>query len=685
MKRGVWVVAASLCVVGAVALGQSARRGRGGSDVAISKVDVTAQAKQLDALVLKAAEAKGLKPTPVVDDLAFLRRASLDLIGRVPTYEEIERYRADKPAERRGKLVKRLINSGGFVDRMAIFFGDMMNVRSREDEGRGLESYIKRSLAANKPYDVMVREILTANGSARGNQAVGFFISEGADPFQMAAKTSHVFMGTRIHCAQCHNHPFDEWKRQQFYSLAAYFGKTKLYFPEDDALAPSVTETKKNVVTWPPKGKDAKPLDPSWPFMKEDKDAAHLQAVIARRAKLQEMRAADAMLGEKAEAGIDAAPELAGANSAKGEMSKAAASIKLAPTRDALAELLTSVQNKLFAQSMANRLWAEFVGRGIVNPVDDFRADNVPSNPELLTYLGDEFIASNYDLRAMVEMIVLSETYARSRSVTSDKGQREVLEQAFVAAPLRRMIAEQMYDSLVTAGHLRTPKYRADENLREVTETVLVARPKEMKPVPKPAPTTAAATAQKPVNETESSEVELEDLLSNPEEKPMLAGKEMLNQATAEEPMRVRREYVYEYKKVTKVYDFNPTFGPAARIAAPAPSEHFLRQFGQSGRTLLGVKRDSMPTMRQGLILLNGSLANEAARVGTLEPMWGLLDAKAVDGAVKRAYMEIFTREPSAEEMQGAKTLIEGAPTRAEGMADLRWAMLNSNEFRYLP
>jgi len=139
-------------------------------------------------------------------------------------------------------------------------------------------------------------------------------------------------------------------------------------------------------------------------------------------------------------------------------------------------------------------------------------------------------------------------------------------------------------------------------------------------------------------------------------------------------------------REVKQVIDDNPVFSSSLRMASPAPIGHFLRVFGQTDRTDLATQRDNSPSMRQALMMLNGRLTNEAARVGALEPMYKLLTPKPdLEKAIRLAYHEILTREPSAEEQAEAKKIIQESKTALDGMADLRWALLNCNEFRYLP
>jgi len=146
-----------------------------------------------------------------------------------------------------------------------------------------------------------------------------------------------------------------------------------------------------------------------------------------------------------------------------------------------------------------------------------------------------------------------------------------------------------------------------------------------------------------------------------------------------------RRKFVD--KVIEKTVDDNPRYTSAMRMPSPAPPAHFLRVFGQPARDLLGDHRDHSPSMRQALMMLNGKVTHEASRVGKLEPIYSLLVGKKADlpSAIKMAYREILTREPSAEELADAQTVIKGAASEVDGMADLRWVLFNSHEFRFIP
>jgi hypothetical protein len=672
-------------------------------------------ADRVDAFVANAARTNELRPTDRCDDNAFLRRVTVDLIGRIPTAEEFDAFHRLPAAERRAAWVRRLLADARFADRWTVFYGDMFRIRSDAEGGQLLADFVRRSLADGKPYDTMVREMITGVGAPRGNPSVGFLTSDGADPFEMTGIASQVFMGVRLKCAQCHDHPFDSWTREDYYGLAAFFGKTTLYQRERPRVV-MVTESPTSRVLWPPMAKDGetqKPMMPTWPFEMQPDTApdGHIRAMLAKRAAAKAKKptgpsvddliaAADRQLGTAAATvnatrKKDEAERLADAiDNDRRRVGRELARIPPSPDRERLAELVTHPRNRYFAWHLVNRVWSELFGRGFVEPVDDFRDDNRPSHPEVLDLLADEFIASGYDLRALLELITSTATYQRAALEGKQPDDRERAEELFAAARLRRMTAEVLYDSIVVAGHLGEFKYPAGANMKETK--VVVATPKKTAAVPSltadlagdAMPEMAAKPKViKPYSIEEA--IEAERPLSAADE-AMLALDRMEIESNEAIQARMMRpdapEMEYDYETVTQRYDDNPRFDSSLRMASPAPPEHFLRQFGQPARVGLGEARDSASSVRQALILLNGRITNEAARVGPLEPIAALLEpTRPIEPAVRHAYIEILTRPPSAEELKAAVKVVESAENRESGVADLRWALLNCNEFRFLP
>ena len=203
-----------------------------------------------------------------IDDLAFLRKASIDFLGRIPTHAEIVAYRKGSRDNRRGRLVEKLAAHPRFNERWAVFFADMLRIRSNATGGRQMLAYVHQAVAEGKPYDEMVHEFVSANGKLGRNPAVGFVLGDDVDPMALAGATAQVFLGVRIQCAECHDHPFDDWKQKEFYELAGFFGKTKRV---ENRFARSVytTEGHEMAVQWPPERENPetrKPVAPRFPF-----------------------------------------------------------------------------------------------------------------------------------------------------------------------------------------------------------------------------------------------------------------------------------------------------------------------------------------------------------------------------------------------------------------------------------
>jgi len=683
--------------------------------------DPRATAAAVDKL-LAAENAAGPKTldAPALSDLAFLRRAYVDLTGRIPTDAEIQKYLAIPADQRRSKVLEELMAREQFADRWAVFYGDMLRVRYNTDGGAALQAMVHESIRTNVPYDVLTRKLLGASGRANTTPATGFLLGDDADPYALTGIVSQVFMGVRISCAQCHNHPFDTWTREEFYDLAAFFGRTQRveHRVKMQVLGIFLNERVSTTILWPPedkaKGKTREPVKASFPFKMDEGDGpnkhiARLKALRDQEAAVAKAKAAKT--GTSVDDLLDGATTTAKTTDPLDVTSEAKAAVRkidlegdlyrASELRRQLAEQVTDPRNRFYSRAMVNRVWAELIGRGFVDPVDDFRNDNPPSHPKTLDYLADEFVASGYDFKFLVNAIVSSAAYQKGHLAgTVPVADRLAAEKAFTAAPPRRMGSEAIFDSIVLAGHLFGHKHRPGDNVTTVTNYVQV--PVGVKEDPKkPGSKTVAGDAMMAAKPTPAGggydlekgiEVDFKDVLKkkdgldidkmNAKSSEELEAEMMMKNGTM--PGKRMR---YTTKEVKTLVDENPKFNSSMRMASPAPVGHFLRVFGQTDRTALDERRDHSPSMRQALMMLNGKLTNEAARVGPLEPVFNLVSGEKtdLDAAIKLVYREALTREPTADEMADAKAILRGAATPADGIADLRWALFNSNEFRFIP
>jgi hypothetical protein len=665
-----------------------------------------------DVLLKEQATEKLPAASPRVDDLSFLRRASVDLIGRIPTVEEIAKFQALPESSRREQWIDQLLKDARFSERWTVFFADMLRIRSQADGGSQLLEYVHQSLQEGKPYDEMTRELIGTNGHPQQRPAAGFVLSDDVQPMALAGATAQVFLGLRLACAECHDHPFDDWKQTEFYELAAFFGQTKrmevgkvrrIYSTETDTMA----------VQWPPeteKPPTRAAVTPKFPFeMVTYKETPHFIKRL-EQSRQQPVKATPALATDKSLDALLDEPTTASSNSKDAAMARKEAKAALqkidvskdlyraSALREKLAGLVTDPRNPYFARAFVNRVWAELVGRGFVEPLDNFSAYNQLRYPQTLQFIAQEFIATGYDVRQLIKLIMLSAPYQRGHlAAGADSATVALAETSFRTTRPRRILGEALFDSVITAGHLTNFKWPQGANLREVSRQIRVplvptnpsdksepSDPPMMMTAKKPKPTanpydvektlsrSPADVANNTTNELAAMKAEADAAL---EAEKMAKAMAMAAQANNNER--------YKLETITERIDDNPKFSSTLLMETPAPPSHFLRVFGQPARDGLGEFRDEAPSLRQELLMLNGKATHEAARVGPLEPIAKLMSEPAK--AIEHAYLEILTRRPTADEQRDAQAVLSAATTPLEGMADLRWALFNCHEFRFLP
>ena len=355
------------------------------------------QYNYIDELVDGKLERIRVQPSPPVADSDFLRRVSLDLTGRLPGPEEIRAFLAD-PADRqekRTRAIERLIGSGAYVDHWTLKWGDLLRNNRKFLGHKGIWSFrewIRQSVAENKPYDQLVRELLASRGSTLENPAVNYF-RVARTPQDAMETTTQLFLGVRMVCAQCHDHPFEKWTQDQYFQMSAFFSAI--------GIRPGFKSGEEIVYE---KRQDAE--------LKHPKDGR----VVEPRYLLP----------------VQGAPKLDGTGD----------------QRPALVEWLTSKQNPFFARAVANRVWSYFFGRGIIEPVDDIRASNPAVNAPLLDALAQDLKDHDYDLQHLMRTIVESRTYQASIRTNSWNENDGI---NFSRRIPRRLSAEQLADAISAA------------------------------------------------------------------------------------------------------------------------------------------------------------------------------------------------------------------------------------------
>ena len=348
-------------------------------------------ANRVDELIHRKLRKLRVIPSPLCDDSTFLRRVYLDTIGLLPEPSEYARFMTDRRPDKRKRLVDELLERPEFTELWVMKWAELLQVRNVKG---GFFGWLRKRFLANVPMDRMVRELLTAEGGFFRDPPAQYFRQVGK-PKILAENVAQVFMGTRIQCAQCHNHPFDRWTMNDYYGFAAFFTQLGSKHNWED--------TREKIVFNKGSGEIRHPID---------------QRVMPPK-----------FLG-------GSTPKLAGRD-----------------RRAILADWLTAADNPWFARNLANIAWTQFFGRGIVAPVDDVRLSNPPSNPELLDFLAARLVTDGYDFRKLIRIITLSHAYQRvTRPTASNRADRR----NFSHAAFRRLRAEVLHDCLCQATGVPT-------------------------------------------------------------------------------------------------------------------------------------------------------------------------------------------------------------------------------------
>jgi len=357
-----------------------------------------AENNYVDTLVNQKLRKVKILPSEACTDAEFLRRASFDLTGLPPTPERVRAFLAD-PAEstaKRDRAIDALIAGPEFVAHWAHKFADLFQVNRKYLGDKGTWAFlrwIEKAVESNTPYDRIVRELLTARGSSYDNPAVNYMRAN-KEPSVALENATQLFLGIRFSCNKCHDHPFERWTQGQYYGMAAYWGRIGVKSgpqPGEQVVFDKVD----GEVTHP---KDGRVMTPTFPY----DHPGTVKPVSVRR--------------------------------------------------EQLADWLTAPENPYFARSTVNRVWSYFLGRGIIDPVDDIRSGNPPSNPELLDALEKDFIAHGFDLRHLARTIARSRTYQLSIA-TNDFNRDDKVN--FSHATPRRLTAEELLDAIDLAAGRR--------------------------------------------------------------------------------------------------------------------------------------------------------------------------------------------------------------------------------------
>jgi hypothetical protein len=385
-----------------------------GAGASAASDDARAVAAKIDELLAAAQARAKVRPAPLVDDAGFLRRASLDIAGKIPAVNDVRKFLDDSSPEKRAQAVEKLLDSPGYINHFTGIWMDLLIPEAQADFTKRyyfstrMHNWLRKNFAANTPYDKMVRELVSLPMATNPNMQqfydpfsgggdvspISYYQIKQGKPEDLAASVGRLFLGVRLECAQCHDHPFGKWTREEFWSQAAFFAGMKGPKGDNNFFQPITEVSDRRELTIPNTDRvaQARFLDgkqPRWKFK--------------------------------------------------------------VSARTTLADWMTAKDNPFLARAIANRMWAHFFGIGIVEPVDDLVDDNPPSHPEVLNLLAKEFVDHDFDLKFLARVI----TATRAYQLASAQAGPPTDARQFARMPVKGLTAEQLFDSLSVASGYR--------------------------------------------------------------------------------------------------------------------------------------------------------------------------------------------------------------------------------------
>lgn len=668
----------------------------------LSAEELRGIAGQIDRLVERDLQRDGLEPMPLADDPTFLRRAYLGIVGRIPTEAEAREFLestgggsgagGDEDDKRRSRLIDQLTASPGFDSHLFNWTADLLRVQTNNQKhGLGWHVWLRRSLAEDKPWNQLVNEMLSAEGHCVDDPAVGYYLRDRNMQLDNFSNSMQVFLGRQIGCAQCHDHPFDDWSQFDYYQMAAFTGGFNYRSRDADEKLHRLA-----VDTLP----DA---PPARAVTERNQPRPGKQEQAQRKRKLQQQRNRNIQQAKRKFRPLfnefhrnalvddprrklklpedyqypDAEPESAVAPETR--FGPRVGGVAAEDRRASFADWVTHRENPYFAKVIANRLWRRTFGHGLHEPVDDWKEDSEPAHPEVLALLEKAMRDVDYDLRQFQRILFHTRIFQRQ----SDPGEPAMGVAAPVRGPtLRRMSAEQLFDSFLvlrsgdgcdepTLRHAHRWQHHCEEVhlMLEASTEELVEVSKEVKQADK-----ALRKAQSDLREAQRSLAEA----TEPEQRKAIRGdieelrKRVQSLRRERDPLQAFASPDRDRKRE------NNNRLRASEHPAPFRPGTLVREFGGSDRQT-SASRHTTATIPQALALLNDPKTDVIAHSKTRLARQ-LTKLESPSARLDLLFHTLYARPPSADEAERFGPLTED-PT---ALRDLTRAMLTSNEFLFI-
>lgn len=601
-----------------------------------------ASARQIDGLLAKQLKANGFSSfnEPLPDDL-FVRRVYLDIAGRIPTREEFLKFAESGREDKRQALIDDLLLSPGYASNLFNYFADMYRLHASDfNNGIRMDPYMqwwRDQLKSNRPYDEVVVDMITAEGNVGQNPAAGFILRDTGMEFDAFSNFGQVMLGIDISCAQCHDHPFDEWTQGDFYQMAAFFGNTQRSIRRygGGMMSGAVTMMPNAPEGWQQQFQEwaysEKGVAPP-PDNTGNRFRFFVSALgwnVTDNETLETVLPHD-FIGSGGKPNEVANPRtLIGAAAKKGGKTR----------REAVAEWLTAPENPRFALVIANRMWERAFGRALVGPVSDFSDGMIAkaSQPEVLQFVTREMQRVDYDLREFMRILYNTRAY-QSLATTEEPDWADAY--YFQGPVLRRMRAEQAWDSMMVLA-----------NGAEIDDK-----------------TGADGSMYKKILNIDFNTASNEEVWEHYEAWQRNYGNRAATAVVSNETGDWTPSYVTDSQL------------RASELQQPAPAASMLDTFGQSDRRITD-EHNYDGSVPQVFALMNGTVTRQLTGSSS-KVVDDLEDLDGPDDKVRGVFFTMLNRFPNDDELKLGMDMIEDYGD--EGISDLAWALMNSPEFLYV-
>ena len=662
----------------------------------LPEATVAQAAARIDRLLEDDLQRAKLAPTALIDDATFVRRAYLGIVGRIPSAEEARAFLEDKTPAKRAVLVDQLVASPGFDSHFFNRTADLLRLQTRQEQfGLGWHVWLRQSLAEDKPWDTLVTEMLTSNGHCSDDPAVGYYLRDRNMQLDNFSNTMQVFLGRQIGCAQCHDHPFDDWSQFEYYQMAAFGGGIEYRSKEAQDVIRKTVQSLSNKTGG--KGPTASFAPKPGKNNKEDINKARQLEKQKRNEQQRLSRTVGKQLNplfkdfnknailEEPGSMLKLPEDYKYRDGKPGEViqpetlfGEKVRNVAPGKRRDAFAAWLTSRDNPYFTKVIANRLWDRVFGHGLVDPLDDWNDDSTSAHPEVLAYLETTMKGANYDLRQFLRILYRTRLFQRA-CLEEEPAMGVPL--AFRGPVLTRMSAEQLHDSFLVLFHGEVDDSsntfaKSWDAYRAQVTSLLEAEPKQLMVLGE-----AAQQGEQLFRAAQSDLRAAQKAIANADSGEARTKAQRDFQDARRAVVEARRQYdPFNGMQMGKKAGAKNGSGDLRASEQPAPFNpgSLVREFGGSDRQTPS-SANTEATVPQALALLNNfktdPLANKKSLLGQ-----ALDRCKSPEEKLELLFLTLFSQHPAPQDKQ--RFLVHAKDPAA--LRDLTRAMLTSSRFLFI-